>query len=216
MRNAVSGFSDPSVTRNLTSLVANLSNILGQVQNGDGALHALIFDRKTTADVKLLIAHASQAALRLDDAVGHVDALLKEARDGKGAVHALFYEKKGAQAVAELGDAASELSGLIRDAKSSRNGAVHQLVYGDASALFANLGSAAADLKKITGSVAAGKGTLGALIEDPTVYDDLRSILGNVKRNRVLRALVRYSISNGEELEKVGKPEKVEASPKTR
>ncbi|RYZ33872.1 MAG: MCE family protein, partial [Myxococcaceae bacterium] len=72
-----------------------------------------------------------------------------------------------------------------------------------------DLGSAAADIKQITATVAKGDGTLGALVSDPTVYDDLREVLGNVKRNRILRALVRFSVSNGEALEQVGKPQSV-------
>ena len=67
---------------------------------------------------------------------------------------------------------------------------------------------AANDIKTITTKIKAGEGTLGAVINDPTVYEDLKEVLGNVKRNRVLRELVRYSISNGESLDKTGKPEK--------
>ncbi|MHB8874434.1 MAG: MlaD family protein, partial [Myxococcaceae bacterium] len=105
----------------------------------------------------------------------------------------------------ELGVAATELSTLVHDAKKSPNGAVHQLVYGDAREIFADLGSAAADLKRVTAKISAGEGSLGAVINDPTVYEDLKEVLGNVKRNRVLRELVRYSISNGEDLDKTGK-----------
>jgi phospholipid/cholesterol/gamma-HCH transport system substrate-binding protein len=47
--------------------------------------------------------------------------------------------------------------------------------------------------------VRAGKGTVGALLVDPSVYEDLKMVLGNVERNRALRALVRYSIKKDEE-----------------
>jgi phospholipid/cholesterol/gamma-HCH transport system substrate-binding protein len=50
------------------------------------------------------------------------------------------------------------------------------------------------DLKHIVANVKAGKGTLGALLVDPSVYEDLKVVLGNVERNKALRALVRYSI----------------------
>jgi phospholipid/cholesterol/gamma-HCH transport system substrate-binding protein len=52
--------------------------------------------------------------------------------------------------------------------------------------------------------VASGEGTVGGLISDPTVYEDLRQVLGNVRRNRVLRSLVRFSLNNREELDQVG------------
>jgi phospholipid/cholesterol/gamma-HCH transport system substrate-binding protein len=44
-----------------------------------------------------------------------------------------------------------------------------------------------------------GKGTLGALLVDPTVYEDIKGVVGNMERNEVLRALVRYSIKADEE-----------------
>jgi phospholipid/cholesterol/gamma-HCH transport system substrate-binding protein len=40
------------------------------------------------------------------------------------------------------------------------------------------------------------------------VYEDLKDLLGNLKRNRVLRELVRMSISNSEELDAAGKKKK--------
>ncbi len=56
------------------------------------------------------------------------------------------------------------------------------------------------------GTIRKGEGSLGALINDPTVYEDLRTVLGNVKRNFILRELVRYSISHRGDLDEVGKP----------
>jgi len=82
---------------------------------------------------------------------------------------------------------------------------VHQLFYGDSKNLFSDLGAAAADLRVIMGTIRNGEGTLGALVNDPTVYEDLRTVLGNVKRNYILKELVRYSISHRGELEEVGK-----------
>ncbi len=173
-------------------------------------LHALIYDKAAGREVRTLMANASQAAARVDGAVGHLEALLREVRTGDGTAHALIYGEEGATAVRELGEAAGQLAGLIEDAKKSPNGAVHQLVYGDASGMFADLGSAAENLKTITATVAKGDGTVGGLISDPTVYEDLREVLGNVRRNRILRALVRFSLNNREDLEKMGEPQKAE------
>ena len=54
------------------------------------------------------------------------------------------------------------------------------------------------DLRAIVHDVRQGKGTLGALLVDPSVYEDIRALVGNVERNEVLRALVRYSIKADE------------------
>ena len=78
------------------------------------------------------------------------------------------------------------------------NGLVHALVYGDTDSthLMTNVNAMSDDLRAILSGVRQGKGTLGALLVDPSVYDDLKALLGNTERNAVLRALVRYSIKH--------------------
>jgi phospholipid/cholesterol/gamma-HCH transport system substrate-binding protein len=210
LRVAVEAYADPALAKDVAQGMASLRALLQEVEKGDGVLHALIYDKEAGREVRTLMANASQAAQRVDGAVGHVEALLREVRTGDGTAHALIYGNEGATALRELGAAAGQLAGLIEDAKKSPNGAVHQLVYGDASGMFADLGSAAENLKTITATVAKGDGTVGGLISDPTVYEDLREVLGNVKRNRILRALVRFSLNNREDLEKIGEPQKEE------
>jgi len=70
-----------------------------------------------------------------------------------------------------------------------------------------NLNQASADLGQIVRDMREGKGTMGALLVDPSIYEDLKILLGNVGRNRSLRALVRYSISRDESIGRVDDPE---------
>jgi phospholipid/cholesterol/gamma-HCH transport system substrate-binding protein len=206
LRRAVNAYSDPALKDDIAATVASFRSIFGRVQNGPGTVHALIYDKQTSQDAQALVARLSAVANRVDQAVNQVDALLEAARTGPGALHALFYDAQGGKAIGELGQAAGELSTLIHDARTSPDGAIHQLVYGDAKHLFANLGGVAEDLKAITGTVRSGEGTLGALVNDPSVYDDLRTILGNIKRNFILRELVRITVTNGGDAQKAGQP----------
>lgn len=213
LRVAVESYADPKMAKDVQRSVASLAALLEQVEKGDGVLHALIYDKQAGAQVRELMANTAGAAARMDAALAEVDALLGQVRTGDGLAHALLYEPGGKKAVAELGAAAGQLAGLLEDAKKNPKGAVHQLVYGDSGNMFADLGSAAADVKKITSTIAKGEGTVGGLIVDPTIYEDLRTVLGNVKRNRVLRALVRFTVNNREDLEQIGKPQARETPP---
>jgi phospholipid/cholesterol/gamma-HCH transport system substrate-binding protein len=49
-------------------------------------------------------------------------------------------------------------------------------------------------LRRLGDDVEQGKGTVGALLKDPSVYEDLKTILGNIERNRLLKSLIRYTI----------------------
>jgi phospholipid/cholesterol/gamma-HCH transport system substrate-binding protein len=206
LRSGVAAYTAPAIQGDVTALVKSARNIMGQVESGKGLLHLLVYDQATALSVKELLVAAAASAVKLDLAIAKVDAVMAEVKNGEGSLHALVYDKKVATAISELGTAADELATLVHDAKNTKNGAVYQLVYGDARGLISDLAQAAADVKGITGKVKAGQGSLGAIINDPTVYEDLKEILGNVKRNHVLRELVRMSISNAEKVEAAGKP----------
>jgi phospholipid/cholesterol/gamma-HCH transport system substrate-binding protein len=210
LRGAVANYSDPELKKDVAGLFKSARNIAGEIETGKGALHAVVYDKATAEELKQLIGAASSAAMRLDNAAGTVDKLLADVKTGDGTLHALIYDKKIAGAFSELGTAAGEVASLINDAKKSPNSAVHQLVYGDSRELFADLSTAVKGIKDMVDKVQRGEGTLGGVINDPTVYEDLKEILGNVKRNALLRALVRFSISNNGEREAIveesGKP----------
>jgi phospholipid/cholesterol/gamma-HCH transport system substrate-binding protein len=68
-----------------------------------------------------------------------------------------------------------------------------------------SINAAAGDVKVITGDVKTivadvkkGKGTVGQLLNDPTVYEDLKVLLGNMRRNDAVRSLVRYAVEQEE------------------
>ncbi|MEW5739195.1 MAG: MlaD family protein [Myxococcota bacterium] len=204
LRTGVQAYTGPEVRDDVVAIVKAARGVLTEIESGKGVLHTLIYDKKAGDDVKVLLARAGETASKLDAAAEKVDGLLADVKNGQGSLHALIYDQKIAQSIVELGDAADEVSKLIHDAKTSKDGAVYQLVYGDARTVMGDLGRAAADVKAITQKIRAGEGSLGGLINDPTVYEDLKEVLGNVKRNRVLRELVRMSISNEDELKGAG------------
>lgn len=208
LKSGVEAYTTPELTSDITSIIKSVRSVATAIEKGPGPVHTLVYDQRVSDDLKNVIARASEVALRLDSAVAKVDTLLGEVKNGEGTLHALIYDKKVANAVAELGTAADEIAQLIHDAKNSKDGAVYQLVYGDAKSLISDLSQSAADIKVITGKIKAGEGTLGAVVNDPSVYEDLKEVLGNIKRNRVLRELVRMSVSNSDEIEQSGKQKK--------
>ncbi len=207
LKEGVSAYTHPELRSDLAAFAKSARMIFQEIQSGSGAAHALLYDRQTAQALTGFLVAAGGSARRLDQALGRADQLMAQVQQGGGALHALLYDPKGAKVISELGDAAEELAILLRDSRENPDSALHQLVYGDAGEMFEELRGASVDLKKITAKIAAGEGTLGALINDPTVYEDLRTIVGNVKRSWILRTLVRAAISTQEKVEPVGKPE---------
>jgi phospholipid/cholesterol/gamma-HCH transport system substrate-binding protein len=52
-------------------------------------------------------------------------------------------------------------------------------------------------LVEILDKVNNGAGTLGALVNDPGLYEDARALVGGANRNRIIRNLVRETAKDG-------------------
>jgi phospholipid/cholesterol/gamma-HCH transport system substrate-binding protein len=68
----------------------------------------------------------------------------------------------------------------------------------DIKAAAAGIKAVAADLQVVTTRLRLGEGTLGALLEDPTVYEDLSALLRGANRSVLLRSLIRSTREDGE------------------
>jgi phospholipid/cholesterol/gamma-HCH transport system substrate-binding protein len=55
----------------------------------------------------------------------------------------------------------------------------------------------AADLQTITARLRQGEGTIGGLLEDPTVYEDLSALLRGANRSLLLKGLIRSTVEEG-------------------
>jgi phospholipid/cholesterol/gamma-HCH transport system substrate-binding protein len=64
------------------------------------------------------------------------------------------------------------------------------------------------NLEQITDKINTGNGTLGALVNDPGLYDNVKSLMGQANRNRILRNLVRQTIRESETKEAEQQSEK--------
>ncbi len=189
---------NPQLSADLVALVHDLRVVGDQVATGNGTVGQLLRDQQMANDIRSTLHSARNAVGSVERATGQVEALARDARTGRGLVHALVYDERGGQAIGRLGEAAGELAAITRDVRTG-NGGLHQLIYGD------ELSGAVRDVRQITGGVRdivqdvrRGRGTIGALLTDPSLYEDLKSLVGNVSRNEVLRAMVRYSIRTNE------------------
>ena len=80
-----------------------------------------------------------------------------------------------------------------------------QSVLQNLTASATDLRAATKDMRDIVSKVDRGEGTVGALINDPALYEDLRKLLGGAKKSVILRTAVRHAVSkndDGEDAEK--------------
>jgi phospholipid/cholesterol/gamma-HCH transport system substrate-binding protein len=190
---------DDKFHADLKSSVASLSGILETVNHGHGYVGRMLNDPAEADRLSKTIENLSHATDELSRTASGVNAILARIQNGPGLAHEVIYSEDSEKAVAQFGGAADELRLTLKGIREG-NGVARSVLYGgdESQAFMDNLNAMSGDLRQIVADVRAGKGTVGALLVDPSVYEDLKMVLGNVERNRALRALVRYSIRKDE------------------
>lgn len=188
---------DPKFADDVKGTVSSLHVILDGIAHKDGPAHRLIFDPEEGKRIDHMIANLDQMSVQLNGVASDIHTLTADAKNGKGLAHALVYDER---LVENTNGVLQELHQTLSAVRTG-NGLAHVVVYGDDQTqhVMANISQMTDDLKVLVANVRAGKGTIGGLLVDPSVYEDLKSLLGNVERNQVLRALVRYSIKADEQ-----------------
>ena len=200
--------------QDLQGSVASIHVILDAVANNkDGAAHKLLFDKDEGKRIDALLDNMVVVSHNLGDVTADVHTMTARVNNGPGLAHALLYDEQMAQGVT---GSLVELRNTL-EAVRTKDGLAHAMVYGDPNTqkLLQNVGAMSDDLRVVVANVKQGKGTIGGLLVDPSIYEDIKAIVGNVERNQVLRALVRYSIKEGDQRPHTNPPKIPVAAPKT-
>jgi len=206
LRLATDPFSDQEFSNDLKETARNLAKASGAIANGDGTIGRLMNDAELGRDVKSAVKELRAAGKQVAQLSTNLNKITEDIQTNEGTAHALIYGTEGADAIRNIRDTFGQLNTILTDVREG-DGAVNQLIYGELDESFmGNLQDASEDIAFLTKEAREGKGTIGALLTDPSVYEDIKRLVGDLERNDILRALVRYSIRRDE----AGEP--VEAS----
>ena len=155
----VGAFEESMGTESVASTLGSLSNLVAEVETGDGLLHSLVYD-----DGSQIMADLQGSLRDMRASLGRIDAVLAEVEGGQGMAHDFIY-----------GAEDSDLSTL------------------------AALRSAAERLESVLRKIDEGEGSLGALLNDPTLYEDIKLLVSGANESALLRGLIDYMRSGGEQ-----------------
>ena len=171
----VRAFGKEENIENISRTLASIRRTVEAIETEQGVLHTLIYGKKTEKGFD------KNTLDRLDETVTQLNALLQEIRTGEGVLNALLYDR--------------ELRKDFSDSITNINSATQELTGEDGAVI--ELKKTISNLREISERLEGGEGTLGALINDPTVYDQLKGVLGEAERSRFVRSAVRYLIKEG-------------------
>ena len=117
--------------------------------------------------------------------------IVREVRQGDGLLHRLIYEPYQGGAVEKLEGSLASLDGILREVAQG-DGLLHSLIYDDPREqhVVREALEAGARLNSILGKIDRGEGTLGLLLNDPTLYEEVKLLVGGANRSTLVRSLV--------------------------
>jgi phospholipid/cholesterol/gamma-HCH transport system substrate-binding protein len=203
LRLATDPFADQQFSNDLKETARNLAKASGMIASGNGTIGRLVNDVELGEDVKGAVKELRAAGKQVAALSQNLNKIAQDVQTNEGTAHALFYGTEGADAIRNIRDTFGQLNTILTDIREG-DGAVNQLIYGDLDESFMdNLQNASEDIAFLTKEAREGKGTIGALLTDPSIYEDIKRLVGDLERNDILRALVRYSIRRDEAREPV-------------
>jgi phospholipid/cholesterol/gamma-HCH transport system substrate-binding protein len=189
----------PDTFTDIASASKSIAEVFKAIRTENGFIHRLIYSDN---EGKKLMDGLTKTS-------SDVSSLISEVKNGQGLIHALIYEEKGKQSVEALVKAiqsitvaSDNLSGILSEAHQGK-GLLHDLIYTEVAPgvvskkveeVLTALAQAAQNLKATSDALAQGQGTLGALIVDPKLYDNLVEVTDGAKRSFILRQAVRSSL----------------------
>jgi len=197
---------------NLEGSLASLRRTLEGVEKGKGLAGALLTDeafaRKQLENIDTTLGRARSIVERLDSQQGVVGALT--APDGKGA-QAIEDLRAGAAALRKTAESLHEGKGLI-------GRLMHDEAYADS--LLKKIDGAVGHADSILRKVDSGQGTVGGIVNDPVIYENLKDVVSGIEKSRVGKGLIRHYGKKGakerggsEEEEESGKDEGKKGAP---
>ena len=197
-KSAIEGLFTEKAGTDVQRTLSAVADLAEGIRDNEGVLHTMIYDKQAGVDARRAIHELAVATAEARNAASRLDALLARIEEGPGGAHALLYGQEGMTIADNLVQTSEDMKGVVSDARNG-DGLLHELVYGhNGPKAIAELAQASERLDHIMASLERGEGTLGGLIVDPTVYEDLKTLIGNVERNVLLKALMRYAIKEGD------------------
>ncbi len=204
-------------------LLTSLSNIAKAIETGDGLIHSLLYEKGNTqifADIAattkglrevtagitqgkgflhtLLTDPNPEMVVRLTKVLASLQNLLQDVEKGQGVLHALVHDKQGGKAVEDVAKAARSTQELLASLQGQQG------LLGDPKQkpMFTELAQTIHELHQVAADVAEGRGTIGGLLRDPTLYENLTALIEGARRSWLLRTVIESTVSKGKDRER--------------
>ncbi len=173
---------DPTTVRNIQNLLANADEVTGRTAEGQGTLGAYLNDETTIRSFGRNLRNVRETAATIDRG-------LDNAKSGLAT-----FEQGLEPAVKQGRDAMAQITTTLAARKNPEGrSTIAQLLNDPEGKLTRDVEDSIAGARRLSVGINAGEGTMGRLLTDPKVYDDLVGFFQGLQRNFAVKLLVRWS-----------------------
>jgi phospholipid/cholesterol/gamma-HCH transport system substrate-binding protein len=129
---------------------------------------------------------------RLAESVASFGDMIAEVQEGEGLLHSLIYDSYEGTGVESIEGALATLERILLEVDQGE-GILHSLIYDKPTEqdLVLEALEAGAHLNSILAKIDRGEGTFGLMLNDPTLYEEIKMLVGGANRSRVVRGMIR-------------------------
>lgn len=201
-RDIFRGFAKKGGDEALANSAKSLSRLFKEIEEGKGALHALIYDQKGGQETITSLSELRKSLENMNHLTKNASTVVERIKNGPGLANSLIFAPEGATLSQNLNKNLTHLSEILAEVKSG-DGVIHGLIYNkDHGNFIAHLNKASKNLEDVSQDLKDGRGSLGLLLKDPSIYNQLSGLLFQVNRSRILKAVIQRNISRFNEEEK--------------
>ena len=196
-----------SFAEDLKEIIHSVRVLLDPKKNPGGLVHDVLYDKRLARKLQRITSNFERTSRGLASTSLSIAQIVRRSKRKGGLVHRVFMSKQGTKIVREAEEILASIRKLLKTSEQ-RGKLLYTVFHGKGGTrLMRNLVASSKDLRKIVKDIKDGKGSLGAMIKDPTAFEDFKTILGQVKRSRVFKGLIRFIIQR-DDSEKGGRVRK--------
>lgn len=160
---------------NVATLAENLNDVVSRFSEGDG--ERSIVDGMTAAG-----------------------DIMVRVQQGPGLLHSLIYDDYQGEGVESIERSLSLLEKILHEIAEG-DGLLHQVIYAkpEDDGMMSQATKASVRLNSILEKIDEGEGTIGLMLNDPSLYEELQALLGGARRSLVVRSMVRMAADKAED-----------------
>lgn len=99
------------------------------------------------------------------------------------------------QTLNKVSENLEDITGKIKDGE----GLLHEVIYSPSGKeMMEHVTAVSRNLDEVTSKISRGDGTIGALVNDASVFNDIKTLLGKANRNLLIRAVIRETLNTKE------------------